>query len=542
MYDFNSLVSKAKNLNFVSISDSKVLSPVDVTELDIRMNNLVRPYRMRNTDWRMFDLLQETPGIDRNTLNVLREVVVHHPEVTKRFYDVDRTFDNLKHFGDLSTEPFQWSKAYRMARTILRKYMFPVMRLNPLSLDENTEVDEIFSDSSTSAGAIASGSKADNWIKIRDTALHMLDMIDGDVPFQNIWVPAMPFHRSQLHGVSDGMHFLPDYEEKDRLIFGLDAASVCIEALFARPLIEYLKTTMFGYAGGKDPAQLRQNVHLIVARKDYWYSTDFSKFDQTVPDWLIHDIFNMFREMFDPKWKKRLDWIEWNFINTKLILPDKQVLEKHKGIPSGSYFTQAVGTLANIMMMLTYLCSRELRETEDTAQAEREVVFKLGTPLPFRHLRMMAMGDDNLFSYRDPIDLNDLSEYVNKVFGVVIHPHKTLSGKDSNPKFLSRWWGHVDGEDRDQIDLCINLVLPERVRTYKDYHPIDILVSLYYTFKYAFHIDSLVMHRFILRQMRKAGSDYTALGRLPKNELPGSAKVFSQEAREQLMDFVQNIV
>lgn len=529
----NDIVHDSKNLDFLSISGS-VLSVDLQNDAKFRIRRNVNDYRIRNTDWRMFDQLKTMPGIDKNSLRVVRDVIVHHPDVTKRFYDSRRTFSSLIHYGELSTENFSWSRHFGIARTILED-AFPIKHLTPIKFDSQLEIEDVFSDKSTSSGAIGRGSKEDNWEAIKHYANVILNGIKSGVPYSNLWIPAMPFHRSQLHDLSTGHGFNPNYKEKDRLIWGVDASTVLIEALFARPLIERSKLAWFGYAGGKDPATLRSNIRRSYSG-DYWYSTDYSKFDQTIPDWLIHECFSYVRRSYDSKYRKIIDWIEFNFINTKLLLPDGRVLQVHKGIPSGSHFTQFIGSMANALMMLTYLAHQEDQNLTDD-QIRRNVEFKLSTNYPFPKQRMFVMGDDNLFFYKDKLNIDDISKYVHKVFGVIINADKTVVGRQDSPKFLSRYWSHVDGEDRDQIDLLLNLVLPERERSYDGYQPLDILFSLFYTFRYAFHENYRTMNAWFSDMYKASGSKITDLSELPKNELPGSAKIFSKDALKDMQRY-----
>lgn len=530
-------VNQSNNLDFVPLSDSE-LSPEQISDLKIRVRDLGRGYRMRNTDFKIFDALKRLPGIDSEKLTIVHDVITKHPEVTKCFKDSVRTFDSIRHYGEKSTRKMTYLRAYRVARSILNR-TFNGVSLSPLKISQMEDIQHSGLEKSTSSGAIARGSKGKNWETIRSVALKMQTQILSGKPFNQIWIPAMPFHRSQLHDLVLNGKFNPNYVEKDRLIWGVDASTVLLEACYARPLIEWTKDGWFNYAGGKQPQVLRSYIAHSTFRRNYWYSTDYSKFDQTIPDWLIHDCFNVVRSLYDPSEWRMLNWIEYNFINTKLVIPGGLVVQVHKGIPSGSYFTQIIGSMANELMMLTYLASRELNYSD--TQAEHLVEDKLSMDGNYRSdLRMFTMGDDNLFFYTDKLDLNDLASYVHHVFGVKINADKTVQGRFDPPKFLSRYW-LSGGEDRDQLEMMLQLVLPERRRQYKNYTPYDILFSLWYTFRFAFKASYPELATWFANYFRDSGHSTQNLVSLPKSELPGSAKVFSKETLQNYVDFANSV-
>lgn len=527
----DSIVNSKSNLDYISIRRSK-LAPIFQDNIFPRVRASVGNYSVRNLDYRMLDFLDNVPGIDRKTRMAVHSIVHDHKEVTKRFYDPYDTFGSLEHYGDPSGRSYSRNRFFRMARSKLVEAMgIDNHSFTPINVD-HVEIGQVFTNKTTSAGAVASGSKVKNWDTILDTAKRMLGMIKRGVPFSQIWMPAMPFHRSQLHDLSDGDGFNLNYKKKNRLIWGVDASTVLIEALFARPLINYVKDSWFGYAGGKDPATLRYNIRMSSIDRDHWYSTDYSKFDQTIPDWLIHECFSIIRECYSSSYDPILRWIEYNFINTKLALPNGKILQVHKGIPSGSHFTQLVGSMANYLMMLTYLYHHysQVCGSNDVHVLDGYVESYLGSTNVGSNLRMFVMGDDNLFFLREPIKLDDVSSYVHTVFGVIINVDKTVEGHDSKPKFLSRYW-LGNGEDRDQIDLVLNLILPERIRDYDGYSPVDILFSLWFTFVYAFHAPRNNMMRFFGHEFRKAKQ--IGIGSVPISELPGSARVFGKGTLQQ---------
>jgi len=97
-------------------------------------------------------------------------------------------------------------------------------------------------------------------------------------------------------------------------------------------------------------------------------SMDWKSFDATVPNFVIDEVFKMLKECiaFDlmkdgdnihctsdaaaKRLMKVFDYLHWNFKNTKIMLPDGRLVRKRSGIPSGSYFTSLVGSLANAII------------------------------------------------------------------------------------------------------------------------------------------------------------------------------------------------
>lgn len=518
------LVANSNTLNFCSLSDS-VLSSDDAITAKFHAKDMLRDKRQFWCDFTMLDTLKTCPGIDKNTIHQIHKAL-HTHTVTKQFLNSERTLDNLQHYGDDERPDFSWNQNFRVARSILEDQISH-FHLEPIHFHPDMDISEVFTDKSTSAGAIGRGSKADNWDNIVKYAQLMLKSIRADIPFSNIWIPCIPGHRSQIKDFSVSSKFNPDYKEKDRLIWIVDASTVLIEALFAKPMIELTKTSFPGYAGGKTPVEL---INLInnANTLPYWYCTDYSKFDQTIPDWLIHQAFNFVRSCYSSNYKKIIDWIEYNFIHTKMLLPSGDVVEVHKGIPSGSNFTQLIGSICNYLMGLTYLSSC----FNGSFDYKRNAVKLATQPVNGGPISMFVMGDDNLFFTDFKIDLHSMAQYLTHNFGVKVNADKTVHGFRSYPEFLHRTWTNA-GCDRDQVDMCLNLVFSERKRDYELYSPYDILFSLYYTFPLAFHIEARDIAKWFTVKFDDAGSNAITLMNIPKSDLPGSAKVFSTEVRQE---------
>lgn len=78
---------------------------------------------------------------------------------------------------------------------------------------------------------------------------------------------------------------------------------------------------------------------------------DFSKFDSTVPELLIRYAFDVLRGLFTLTREERIMFnnLEYYFIHTPILMYD-EVVQKHRGIPSGSTLTQIIGSICNQLM------------------------------------------------------------------------------------------------------------------------------------------------------------------------------------------------
>jgi hypothetical protein len=77
--------------------------------------------------------------------------------------------------------------------------------------------------------------------------------------------------------------------------------------------------------------------------------TDWSSFDTNVPAWLIRMVFSSLKRHFamDKSQSNRFETLVDYFINTPFRLPNGERYMKSQGVPSGSFFTNLVDTIAN---------------------------------------------------------------------------------------------------------------------------------------------------------------------------------------------------
>ena len=245
-----------------------------------------------------------------------------------------------------------------------------------------------------------------------------------------------------------------DYRDKTRLVSMVDIYVIMAEVIYAKRLQSKFSTVPW-YAGGKNDVQILHYMRKWAAQFKYWLSIDYSKFDQSISNWMIRDAFDVVRAAYskDPDFDEELfKIVREDFINKVIILGENKLYESEKGVPSGSMFTQIIDSIVNKLMIKTYMYSIGIAEFE-----------------------MMIMGDDNIIFTNIEIDAKHLSTYLAKNFGIEMHPDKCGGGKcsDEDPEFLSRIW-KFEGVYRKPEILIAKLCFPESYRRYDlnpDMHP-----------------------------------------------------------------------
>lgn len=504
------------------------LAPNQVTNLVHRYSKILKDTERWYVDWKLLDAFK---GIWSKShwdecVEQLREAA-KDKSLTKQFYHYDATVGNFYHFLDQTVErpDFRYNENFKVATTYLRR-MLKICNLQPAKLESVDDLENIWTNKSSSAGAIGMGTKDANKLECFEAAMRIKGKIKTGVPFSEIWIPCTVGHRSQLGGLVKDGKYSGSFKMKDRLVFVSDGGSVTVEGQYAKPLIKYLSSSWYGYSGGDKPTELREKIYTSKIDK-YFVSTDYEKFDQCIQSWLIKECFSIIKEFFDVKYHKEIDWICYNFINTWIILPGCDILQKHRGIPSGSNFTQVVGSMANALMMLTYLSSR--CKVGSISEKLSYVESELSQNYHVNHYdTMFIMGDDNLCFTKTKIDLDSMSKYVWRFFGVKINVEKTVtSDMVKEPEYLKREWRY-GGEYRDILELAINMTHPEHNRDYDTYSEWHIMYGIFLTYTKSF--PNWVTERYLIEKMNTFGGVERLLSVNPK-DLPGSLRVFGDNAR-----------
>jgi hypothetical protein len=406
---------------------------------------------------------------------------------TKQFYHLEPMERVVEEF--LQPESFNPLRRaeVRAALVYLRKIM-PMTKLRPLSVDD---AEIILTNKKGVVGSIGTGTKGDNIELCQQYARIIERSIAEGKPYDEISIPATMGHRAQLGSLTEGSYLLkisynPSFNMKDRVVWVIDGGTVLFEGKYAKPLYEFFKERLNLYVGGKDPETLRYMIHQGRKNANWWLGTDISHFDASLPKELINVCFEIVSDYFDDECRRELDWIRFNFTHTALFVPNQGFFVKDHGVPSGSAFTQIVGTLANCIINLSSIVATAHLSsvTEMVSWLERE----FGNHQ--YQYALFGMGDDFLLfprNYRITEDVvNEVSTFIGTTFGMKVNPQKCAWGyRLSDPHFLKREW-RSGGEWQEPVALLVNVVHPEHDRWYKEYSPYHILYGLFLTYKATF--------------------------------------------------------
>jgi hypothetical protein len=229
---------------------------------------------------------------------------------------------------------------------------------------------------------------------------------------------------------------------KQRLVWGYPQSITLAEAQFARPLINAFVAKRSPMAFGKLRFQLSAEMTTIL-NAHCRYGFDMSRFDASVSPRLIKMAFAVLSHNFDLSPQKRREWnmVRDYFIHTPILMPDGNVYIKHRGVPSGSYFTQLVDSVVNFFII---------------QYAYMKIVGRL---LPLDKIRVL--GDDSLFSSNVAISMKHFRDTLETVGFTLNIAKSCVAINDSKVEFLGHVWNH-GLVDRDPRLIAQRMIYPER--------------------------------------------------------------------------------
>uniref|UniRef100_A0AAU7L0S1 RNA-dependent RNA polymerase n=1 Tax=Zeugodacus cucurbitae partiti-like virus 2 TaxID=3159476 RepID=A0AAU7L0S1_9VIRU len=250
-------------------------------------------------------------------------------------------------------------------------------------------------------------------------------------------------------------------KNKVRATWGFPLTVFLTEAQYFYPFIEYVKQSQsrllaYGIEMGNGGMQ-----YLNEMTKSYTHPNiiigDWSKFDKTVPAWLIRDAFKILEKHINwsevqtrktaerwpvkefnskARWKRLVKY----FIDTPIQLSNGERWIKHGGVPSGSCFTNLIDSIVNAIVM-------------------RYLIYQQTGQLP---LSDCFLGDDSVCLTEKPINLDSLSELAFTEFSMKFNPDKSYqTGNTENMHFLGYY--NLFGQPYKPIDTVIaSSLYPER--------------------------------------------------------------------------------
>lgn len=364
-------------------------------------------------------------------------------------YEYSKIKDQAKKFTESNHSWFGWNRHYKSAKSDLIAEASK-FALKSLQYDGNDKIEEYLPREDTHAGfsSVYTGKKKKGEYR-EGLYQEYMRAVAKALKEGSFNMPIMVGTRTQASNpFNDDGSYNNDYRPKTRLVSMIDIFVIMAEMVFAKRLQTKFASIPW-YAGGKNDNTIHYYLRMWMKIYSHWLSIDYSSFDQSISDWLIRDAFDVVRAAYceDDNFNEELfKIVREDFINKVFLLEDNLdgIYESHKGVPSGSMFTQLIDSIVNKLMIRTYLYSIGCNDFE-----------------------MMIMGDDNIIFTHVEIDTEHLSSYLAKNFGVEMHPNKCKSGLSSqaDPEFLSRTW-RFEGVYRTPELLLGKLCYPERFRDY----------------------------------------------------------------------------
>lgn len=198
---------------------------------------------------------------------------------------------------------------------------------------------------------------------------------------------------------------------KCRPIFQGSRVVTNLEKMVQGPVLSHLQDLPC-FAAWCGPTQVDREVTRIFNdddRNGVILSIDYSAFDSSVPGVLIDAAFSVLRELVDDRSQPfLLERLKVHFKCSGLIAPDGYYYNRRDGIPSGSGFTNLVGSIINLLVI------------EAAAEA-----------LHFRVLHCLIQGDDGVFKLskgREFPHIVEIAEWVQENLGMTLHPGKQFVG------------------------------------------------------------------------------------------------------------------
>ena len=137
---------------------------------------------------------------------------------------------------------------------------------------------------------------------------------------------------------------------KQRVIWMMDKLDAILGAQYLYPVINALRDRVqFSAWNDKDTVDNAMRLALSIAseKRVRIHSTDYDSFDSSLAARFIDDLFEVIRSWFSTS--VGLDVVKTGFITCGMLTPSGVAVGREGSVPSGSIFTNLIGTLWNLL-------------------------------------------------------------------------------------------------------------------------------------------------------------------------------------------------
>jgi len=297
----------------------------------------------------------------------------------RSYYSLDKHVEAIEAYGGPKIpEPKDeaWNKTKQHTLKLFRE--FP--NIKALSYKNFDDVRWL---SSSAAGYGYVGRKGDNnnYEKAKRTAVTIAERLDHERGYGSQAIedstPDVAFTRTQLSELK--------VKSKIRNVWGEAFHYVLLEGLFADPLIEAFKSIDSFYFIGRNPLlSVPTIIAELLANYDYVYMFDWSQFDASVQEWELRFAFECLENMLI--FPSNIETQIWRFLTElfiyrKIASPKGVLYVKTHGIPSGSCFTNIIGSITNyvriqyMMLRLTNEFAKVYTHGDDSLAAVHSIQY-----------------------------------------------------------------------------------------------------------------------------------------------------------------------
>ena len=365
-----------------------------------------------------------------------------------KYADMEKQFSNFQLPEKAS---FRWNRHFKRAVAKVGA-RYAKAKLSMLHYQSDEDVYNAVTDWSTATGftALETGNRKKVDV-LSNICSVLLDKEEEAKQKGTFDAPLVCARRTQGAGAYDEKGRRTNtWKSKKRAVFPVDVYEVCSESRFGAPLNEFLMSYEYSNIGKDD----RWTTQWVTNKRNKglsFISFDYSKYDSTIPSWLIHSAFDIIRGAFVSYDGELLSVIEEDFINKNIITRDGVIHVSH-GNPSGSRLTAIINGICNEIITETWADKFGV-----------EVVYNI-------------MGDDNLvyMYYVDDALVTQISQYITHNFGITVNADKSNFGTwQDEPEYLSRFWSY-DGPWRWDGEVISLIAYPE---TFREYDRKDVVLT-----------------------------------------------------------------